>query len=373
MGQSVIEINGTRYDATTGRVISDMPKTPAMSTTGRNIDGIVIKSTPQSTALAPTIKKHTPAQRQIHDVSMTHSTRTNRSKTLMRSVVKKPGSGALGHTSPTQHQYKTQVEPSASYAKATSHDVRLTKALSTPTHGQISRFTHPSNQINSSSPTVVHNMPVAQQVSPRAVHTTSQPSPAYNTPQNTAGSRFVDSQLTKVASQNGDESPFKKKPLHKRVTKRLKANRMKSIAMGSLASLLIGGFLVYQNLPSITLAVANREAGITAKIPKGVPSNFALSPSINKSQGQVLLSFDSRTDDRSFVLTQVKSDTTVETLKETVARLSDNKFQTYEVDGITLFLHENNRVDWIDGGMRYNLSGNTGFTPDQLGIIASSL
>jgi hypothetical protein len=70
---------------------------------------------------------------------------------------------------------------------------------------------------------------------------------------------------------------------------------------------------------------------------------------------------------------QVKADTTVKSLEDSVGRTSNNQYQTYQAGGITLFISPNDRVDWIDGEMRYNISGTTGFSPDQIAQIATSL
>jgi hypothetical protein len=170
-----------------------------------------------------------------------------------------------------------------------------------------------------------------------------------------------------------EESPFKKAPLHKRVSKKIKGNKLKSVATASLATLLIGGFLVYMNLPTINIALAGRAADMSVKVPKGIPSNFALSPKVTSSQGIVTLQYKSRVDDRAFQIIQQKDDMTVDTLKEAIARLSKNQFQTYEASGITLFLGPDDRVDWVDAGVRYSMTGETGFTPDQIATIATSL
>lgn len=378
MGQSVIEINGTKYDATTGRVVVVPPAqhTPRVNQNG-NIDGIVsgelkpLAPKPQKpTILVPRTKEELSRQRRVQDISVVHAGRSKKAKTLMRNIVKKPGIAqpiATGSPSP--------IARSMSYTSSASSDIRLNKALATPTSNQVSRFTDTSGyQSTKLQPTVVHDMPVHAPTAPRTVQVaTSQHAPSLHAvPKTSPASKFVDSQLSKIANDEPD-TPFHKKPLHRRVSAKLKSNKLKSVALSALAFLLIGGFITYQNLPTITLALANKDAGISAKIPKGVPSNFAISPKIDRSPGQVVMNFNSRVDDRSFTLTQVKADTTVQSLKDVIARISDNQYQTYEAGGITLFLSSDNRADWMDGGMRYNITGKTGFSPDQLAQIASSL
>jgi hypothetical protein len=378
MGQSVIEINGTKYDATTGQVVV-APATPLTTrmNQGRNIDGIVTgEPKPLSpkptkpTILVARSKEELSKQRRVQDIHVVHSGRAKKSKTLMRTIVKKPGA-----VQSLPHQQPSPIAHSVSYTSAATSSSRLNKALSTPTSAQVTHFTSVAARPGAKlQPTVVGNMPVhAPSAAAHAVaQTTSQVSAQTIIPKSSAATKFVDSQLMKAANDE-PSTPFKRKPLHKRVSSRIKTNKLKSVSLSTLAVLLIGGFLAYQNLPSITLALANKDAGITAKIPKGVPSNFAISRKMDRSPGQVVMSFDSRVDDRSFTLTQVKADTTVESLKDVIGRVSDNQFQTYEAGGITLFLSGDGRADWMDGGMRYNITGKTGFSPDQLAQIASSL
>lgn len=376
MGQSVIEINGTKYDATTGRVVSDA--VAPIVTKGHHIDGFVsakqpLAPTPKtptaSVVIKPRSKEDIAKQRRVHDISHAHTSRVNKSKTLMRSVVKKPTPKLASIVAMAPR--RSPIMPSGSYTASANSDIRLNKAVHTPAHSQIKHFSPAISDYRKVEPTVVQNLHVkpAQSVPNTTPPPLTHPGHAQST---SPASKFVDSQLTKVALDQTTEQP-KKQKLHKRVGRKLKVGKTKSIALSALAVLLIGGFLAYQNLPTITLAMANREAGITAKIPKEVPGNFGLSHKIGRSAGQVALSYTSRTDDRQFTLTQVKGDTTVQTLKDTIARVSNNQYQTYEAGGITLFLSNNDRVDWISGGMRYNIVGTTGFSPDQIASIASSL
>lgn len=370
MGQSVIEINGTRYDATTGQVIQPPVK---LVHSGSNIDGIV----PAHLATKPVLpapsaiekpRKVLASTRGIHDISMVQKSRVLKSKTLVRNIVGKPGG-----TTKTSPHTANPVLSSSSYSSWAHIDKRLSKALKTPLNNQVSRYMNQSGSNAHAQPTLVSDMPVISQQPALNKGTHSTPVvPSITNTSSTPAKRFVDAQLQKVGNEPSI-SPFKKAPIHRRIKAKLKTNKLRSIATSSLAILLIGGFVVYQNLPSITLVLANRESGISAKIPEGVPSNFALSPNIINSPGQVVLSFDSRVDDRKFTLTQLKAETTTASLKESVAEVSNDQFQTYEAGGITLFLSDNGRADWVKGGMRYNITGDTGFSPDQLAVIASSL
>jgi hypothetical protein len=372
MGQTVIEINGVRYDATTGSIIteSDSGVKHAPSTvhrlTGGNIDGIVSGPKPSSTPLKnPHFKPS--LDRQVHDTSMVHKRYAAKSKTLMRAAVRKPTTHLDGvqpqSTKPTHH---TPIQAAPSYKTASLIDARLGRAASTPTHSSVSKYNPlPTPKLQ---PTVTH-LPVAAPASPP-----QQPqlaSHAAPKPINHGSSDFIAAQLAK---QPDTEQPRpKKKPLHKKLSSIFKGKKVRSIAATTTAGLLLGGFIAYQNMPSISLALANRTSGMSAKMPKGIPSNFAVSRRVDASKGQVTLVFSSRTDDREFSVTQQVSEMNSTELEKALA-LSHNKgFQTYDSNGIKLYIVGPGEADWIDGGIRVNISGKSGLSSEQLATIARSL
>jgi hypothetical protein len=212
-------------------------------------------------------------------------------------------------------------------------------------------------------------MPVMTPVEPTPPPIT--PNYRTSTPKHGA-SNFIAAQLAKEPNTE-QSSPFKKQPLRKRVGKKLKSTKLKSIAAASLATLLIGGFIAYQNMPSIALALANRNSGISAKMPKGVPSNFAINRTIDASKGQVTLLFTSRSDGRQFSLTQQTSDMSSAELEQALAASNSKAYQSYESNGIKLFITGPGSADWIDGNMRYNVTGSSGLSSEQLATIARSL
>ena len=297
---------------------------------------------------------------------MLHHKHASKPKTLMRTAVKKPGTAHT--TTPSATETHSPIQHSSSYASVASADIRLSRAIATPTNSTISRFSvSPSSKLQ---PTMT---PMAVAV-PQTSHQVSTPVvTTHQAPLKHGATDFVNAQLAKN-SNNESESPFKKQPLHKRVSKSFKGNKFKSIAAGTLATLLIGGFIAYQNMPSISLALANRNAGISARIPKGIPSNFAIGKTIDASKGQVTLSFISRTDDRRFSVTQQTSNNMDSSgLEAAIASSHSKTYQSYDSNGIKLFITGPGSADWIDGNMRFNISGNSGLSSEQLATIARSL
>lgn len=374
MGQSLIEINGVRYDASTGQVVqpSITPPAPKATPVGTHIDSVVsTKATQPLADLRPgpkPSKLHSGVQH-VRDINAIHRARPGKSKTLMRTAVKKPGTHHQDvKPAPATHA-STPLTPSSSYHQSTHTDQRLRRAHAIPTHASVQKFA-PTQHVQHKIAPKIAQMPVAHQqqaVTPPTV-TSQYTAPK---PQQKTASDFVQGQLTKTIEHTHASTPQTKKK--RRLSLSTKKGKIKGIATAGMATLLIGGFIIWQNMPTISLVMANREAGISARLPKGVPSNFAVSSVRASGEGTVIVNYASRADSRVFALTQARADATSASLESTIAQISNNNYQTYQAGGITLYMSENNRVDWIDGGVRYNISGETGFSPDQIASIATSL
>jgi hypothetical protein len=354
MNKTLIEINGISYDASTGRPIHALQ---ASSSPAVNIDGVIAQPRSRTRHLI-----------QAKPVHMLHKKQAHKSQTLMRNAVRKPYSPstpAPEHSTAVKHTHS-----SSSYQTATQHHERLTKAQSVPTHHAVSKFSRSTPAI---TPTL-SNIPVVKEsvLAPSVAQPFQVPQPKLHNYRTSPSEHYVQAQLAQ-AQDVEHESPFKKQPLLKRITGQFRSRKLLSLGATLGSVLLVGGFLVYQNLSTITLAVASRQAGISARVPEGIPSNFRMERDIHQSPGQITVSFVSRTDDRAFALTQQKSQETVKSLQEAVNASTKGQYQTYEANGITLFITGPGKADWIDGSMRYSLSGSSGLTSEQLASIASSL
>lgn len=142
-----------------------------------------------------------------------------------------------------------------------------------------------------------------------------------------------------------------------------------------LAAAVFASLLAYYHTPSISLAVASRKSGISMRIPEGIPSSFALDKRIYHSPGQITVTFRSRNDDRRFDITKQRDteQTTVAEMKNYIDDKTSGNYQTYESNGITLFIIGPGQADWLDGSMRYSITGESGLSSEQLARIAASL
>lgn len=358
MGQTVIEINGKKYDASTGGIVNRGPSL--------NIDGINRAPTQN---LVPAAKPTPPASRParlMHDITTSKRHKQQKAHTLMRHVVKKPGASNQRHApaTPAAHPFSN-----SSYISTLHNSERLDRALTTPSHPAVSRYVAAKTN---SVQAVVQHMPVAVAQTPPLLHSTQQhtkPAQTYRTP---SANSFVESQLAKAVP--ADNRPSKGK-LRKRLNnKGVNKSKLLSVAAGLASAVMIVGFMVNQNLPSVSLALANKNAGISMSVPNGIPSNFQMSNNIDYAPGLITLSFKSQNDKREFTITQQKiTEGTQESLEKAIAISAKGNYQTYQTNGLKLFMVDVGEADWIDGNMRYSVSGESGLSSEQLATIAASL
>lgn len=370
MSQTILEINGRHIDVTTGGLITSQQKPPQPT----NIDGFTRNPNTEPTKLTPQpIKPTIPTRsgRLMHDVTVSKRHKLQKSKTLMRSSVKKPN-----HSPQSSHHHSVNsltTIANQSYLAALTSDTRLDRALHTPMHPTVSRF---DNSVNHKVKPTLQHMPVVatkEPISQMPQVTLNHQSSSIRQPHVRTSNDFVNNQLLK-ASDTSVESPFKKEKLHKRVKNRFSSNKLVSISAVVASVAMISGFIVYQNLPTISLALASHDAGISMSVPKGIPSNFEMDKKVDASPGQITISYRSRIDNREFAITQLReTEGTQESLEKAIASSTQGEYQTYQTNGIKLFMAAPGRADWIDGKMRYSVSGNSGLSSEQLATIAASL
>jgi hypothetical protein len=162
-------------------------------------------------------------------------------------------------------------------------------------------------------------------------------------------------------------------PLHQLAPARSKRRRrLVSFAASSFAVLLLAGFITYQNIPNISMRYAASRAGVSARMPDYQPAGFSLNKKIQYTPGQITLSFRSNTDERSFTITQRESSWNSETLRTNYIA-ADMPVQTFEDKGRTIYLYGDSNATWVNGGVWYEIKGDSLLNSDQLIRIATSM
>lgn len=335
MTKTTITINGRTYDAITGMPVVEhhvtanvaTPKPAPHSASVRTFSDVA----PVTADVArPIHHAHAPAQA-VHGIPQ-------KSQTLHRAAVKKPV------IEPTQAHATTQRSP------------------------LISRFNGQEAKPAVAQPAPEPIQPAAMHPSVAKVaqhqHAHSQPA----TPQ-LSGSNLKE-QLIKERLAEVSEHPTHKA---KKANWLSRQPRLVTILSSTLALLILGGYLTYITLPSISLKVAASRAGVNASMPEYKPDGYSLDGPITYSPGEVIISYKSNTnDDSGYKLVQKASNWDSQAVLDNyVSRLTDN-YLTFQEKGVTVYTF-GNKAAWVNGGLLYTIDGNAALSSDQILRVATSI
>ncbi len=383
--KNFIELNGKRYNALTGEMLDSRSeddlasqsvfktKKP-MTQANKALDGVghqVPAATNDSSQLLESKNKtEVTLLRRPHSRTIaphaTHRT-PQRSKTLMRKAVKKPlPSQARSHhsTSPLQDR-NPLLESSHKTVISSSIQNRVERALRISKSSLISKFEpHKATLTKKTAPLRVKDAP--DHIPHKSQHIVT-PTKQY---MNTTSSPFI--HAMEHANSHRHSAP-KHHKLHARFARRVGvSNKVASLISGTLAMLILGSFIAFQNMPNLAIRVASARAGFGAEMPDYRPSGFALANPISYRPGEVTISFKSNSDTRAYQITQKPSNWNTETLLEKFVATKGQPYQTFQEKGRTIFINDSNAT-WVDSGVLYQVAGNSSLTSDQLLRIASSL
>jgi hypothetical protein len=140
------------------------------------------------------------------------------------------------------------------------------------------------------------------------------------------------------------------------------------------AVLIIVGFIIYLNMPNISVRVASMQAGIDATFPEYHPDGYSLSGPVSYSNGEVTINFHENSGNSKFVIKQSKSPLDSSALKIQVDNDSNHQTSESQEGGLTIYTYnDNNNADWVNGGILYSISGDAKLSSNQIRQIATSL
>jgi hypothetical protein len=372
----IIEVNGHRYDAKTGKLINGLaPDNNSnqiithSNMTGKVMDG-VSKRRPNNNPLKPVKKLNTPKNppiKQINtrDTNNIVSKNTEKSKILQRNIVKKPVS--------SQYLAPQENLPSESYGhisnliKKVSPD-KLSRAKQVEKAEVVNKYSKNSNpQANSSPSLKVEASPKSTDETPTL--------PIFGRIKRPKKSSKAQVFKHSLENANAHKIPkVKKERLFRRISKSVRLNpKALGVVASCFAILILGGFLAYQNVPSIAMRVAANRAGFGGHIPGDIPTGFAFKGPINASKGVIQLKYKSNSDDRKFSITQKPTSWTSESLLTDYLLASNIKYQTYHDKGLTVYVYNEGSATWVDKGVWYSINGQGSLSSDQILAIAGSM
>lgn len=357
---NTITINGRTYDTTTGSAI-DIIINPSQHSSPK-------KPTPVRVIVKPT--KHKAKQITVHDSSHRNPAQTatkihvraERPKTLMRTSVKKPSAPKpLVHASGLVSQPRHKIV----HGSSTKREQRSTQIMQSK---HISKFKHPHKGVTKKTAAIaVKEVPSGQTAGIKALYDIADTPPSLHTPtlakQIHVPQSIFESALATATTHQA--KPYKQQRSPKKRAIRLGAS--------ALTVLLLVSFFAYQNVPRMTLRAAASTIGFNASVPGYSPAGFGLNGPIRYQPGQVILSFRSHSDDRSYTLTQAKLDLNPDTWANDYLSTTNQTYQIRNIDDKKVYIYNQSNATWTHNGIWFNVQGDAGLSTDQLLHIASSI
>lgn len=368
---NIIELNGKRYDALTGKYLgkSQTPIVPATVSHGstRTVDGFIKRPTlagghrTQTLNARPAEPVSTPQQsksahRQPPKHAMPH--KPQHTKTLMRHAVNPPTAAEAkkNHGIAKSDSHTPELKKSVTNVDG----LRLRRSQNVQRHREIQRFKtgnpkHPSNETQ----TITHvNKPAKYRTS--AARASVAPQRAFEHP-----ARHQDIFENAVARANSHQQPA---PRHTKKTSR--KTKLARITASATIIIALSGFTLWTQRPNIELRLASWQAGFSASMPKYTLEGYQRTFT-RQEHGQIIIAY--RSGDRHYRITQQSSGWNSQTLKEQeVAGTGTKNLQTIESKGRLVYLYDSN-ASWVDGGVRYDITGDAPLTADDIAAIIDSM
>lgn len=342
---NVIEVNGKRYDALTGRLLAGPAPLPR---TGIVMDGVAKSKAVHRTS--------TPA----HTAHNVHQ-KTEKSKTLMRSAVRKPASAHKAVVMDGVQKSRPKPTPTATLKQPDLH--RAKRATEIPKSKLISKF---------GSKTPQHIAPKFDVLPVQAVPKVEEPAADKLFQSLHHGTNPFQNALQHATSHT--QPKHKKTRTHHKIARKIGVKpRMVSAGAAALSVLLISSFFAYQNVPNLAMRVAAAKAGVSGNLPEYKPSGFSIKGPIQFTNGQITIVYRSNSDDRSFNVTQRASEWNSDALLKNFVAVGSRPYQTYQDEDKTIFIYDGANATWIDKGVWYQIEGEKALSSDQLLRMAKSL
>jgi hypothetical protein len=293
----------------------------------------------------------------------------NTDKPLTPATVKKRAAEAAAQTVHAQPQRSQTLHRRAAKKQPTTVAKRpkAGQSMDIARHSKVAKFApHPAAAaIHSPKPTIADLAPQQHPLVARA-HARSAKA-ATKTPVAKTSKQVKDEAIAAALA-----TPSVKAPREKRTFKP-GWSRRSTIVISVLAILVIGAYLTYVNIPSISVGFAASQAGIEATYPQYKPDGYRLSQPVTYSDGTVVLQFKSNSDESSYSVTQTRSSwDSSAVLTNVVKKAAGDNYITTQESGLTIFSYGDDAT-WVNGGILYTIASNAPLSGEQIRHIATSL
>ncbi|MFO0920261.1 MAG: DUF4367 domain-containing protein [Candidatus Saccharimonadales bacterium] len=349
--RNVITLNGNRYDAVSGELLTKTVKsTPAHRlSSSANVDGFMSPKPIKQ----PVIKRNT----------QHISRQTDKSKTLVRRIVNKPKATKQNtKTSPTVNKNKNLFVDHTREKRA--KDIKQSRLISK--FGQSI-----PNQVKY-SPLPIATAPAEDTPQPTIKHTTPVLAATPKPKATNKGSKSVLENALKNSNSHA-KPPHKTTRRHK-IAKKLKTKpSLLNISIIVLAFTILGIYFAYNNTANFALKLASTKSGVNGGIPEYKASGFSFNGPIEYKTGELTIKYKSNSDDRSYSITQKKSEWNNDALLANYVTSNNRSYQTLQEKGKTIYIYDADKASWINNGIWYEINGNSSLNAGQVIKIANSL
>lgn len=342
--QDIIELNGTTYNLRNknnqSTRISEMKKIPKIKPNDFTVpkpQTIIKPFTPEK----PVTISKPPKHRDVGVNSSRHQ--LQKSSILMRKFVKKPKGS------------RKVTEITSAYSQNISH-IRAGRA----NQAKLSPFIRKFNTDLAPLKTKIKHLPVTPTPVKNAKQQNSDVQIHQPIPQQSKADQLVNKTLQNIGSVS--------------MAKVKKPKKHHKLKWGSaiIFVFVLASVLTYMNLLKINMKLASAQAGFSASVPGYKPDGYSLVKRINHQAGKIILDFKSNTDDRKYTVKQEVSNWNSQTLLDNVITSHNLAFTTSSENGLTIYLYDNGKATWVNGGIWYQIESN-GLNSAQLTNIANSL
>lgn len=355
----MVEVNGQRYDAATGRLVGavkQITKT-VMPGSGQVMDGFTRRPAVTKITSSPAAKT---VKAKAKRAAVSARRQPQPAKTLMRSFVSKP-------KLKLQDLKQKQALPKH---HSVINSARAFRAKTVARNAHISHFIEKrKSQSDAESGEVI---------SPSRVNLSAKGNSMALTRPNPTLATISGSQLERLLDQALERADAHRQNLRSRASGPLKfvqrLPRWLTVLILMVVVVGFGGIVAWQKVPQLSLKVASSRAHVDASIPGYVPYGFSLASPINYKSGSVDLTLRSAADNsKTVTITQTASNLDSQSLKSNVIPAS-TPVQTTQVNGTPVYIYgKSNNAVFKKGDSEVKITNNAQLPADELSNIAKGL
>ena len=342
-----VSINGTIYDAETGKILRAERSADVQDATSRR--AVDIHARPQ--------RSQTLQRRYVNKTKSINGIK----------ACAKPAAHATPSATPRVAPPQTQPRPTIQKHRAVK---RTPQAIMHPRVAHFAKATPAHAQTRASAQQTAPDIAPMQHAIVQAVEQKRQANAAEQA-RVVLPSHVIKQQAIESATKQ--MKPRSERKEIKQPKKYSKFRQFVSTASVALAVMLLGAYFTYLNMPALSTRVAAAQAGINATYPGYQPAGYTLNGPVAYDKGSVTMKFASNGSSETFTLAQTKSSwDSSAVLENYVKPAAGRKYSTATINGLTIYTYSSNAA-WVNGGILYTVQGSAQLAPDQIERLAASL